>query len=191
MPLYSESQAGYLHPLKYSYPWMETWKAFNLDTVLSIWLTGAGNVPLAPPARRAGRSAGRRASRARRIHLGAPGSYQHDQRASERSFRHLGAGMVVGTRAWRGVVLGALALACQVFAGHLQDVLLTSGHRRSMDFTAATGRPAAAGGAGMAVALVGAGNPALGGAVDPSKELLDRSPRAGGLRYQELTYASW
>ena len=33
LPLYSESQAGYLHPFKYLfYPWMETWKAFNLDT---------------------------------------------------------------------------------------------------------------------------------------------------------------
>ena len=43
LPLYSESQAGYLHPLKYLlYPWMETWKAFNFDTVLSIWLTGMG-----------------------------------------------------------------------------------------------------------------------------------------------------
>ena len=43
MPLFSESQAGYLHPLKYLlYPWMETWKAFNLDTVLSVWLTGLG-----------------------------------------------------------------------------------------------------------------------------------------------------
>ena len=31
------------------------------------------------------------------------------------------------TGRWRGVVLGAFALACQVFAGHLQDVLLTSG----------------------------------------------------------------
>ena len=25
----------------------------------------------------------------------------------------------------------------------------------------------------------------------PSKELLDRSPRAGGLSYEELTYGSW
>ena len=44
LPLYSESQAGYLHPFKYLfYPWMETWKALNLDTVLSIWLTGVGS----------------------------------------------------------------------------------------------------------------------------------------------------
>lgn len=43
MPLYSESQAGYLHPFKYLlYPWMETWQAFGLDTVLSVWLTGLG-----------------------------------------------------------------------------------------------------------------------------------------------------
>ena len=43
MPLYSESQAGYLHPLKYLfYPWMETWKALNFDTVFSVWLAGAG-----------------------------------------------------------------------------------------------------------------------------------------------------
>ncbi len=43
LPLYSESQAGYLHPLKYLlYPWLATWQAFNLDTVLSVWLTGVG-----------------------------------------------------------------------------------------------------------------------------------------------------
>ena len=55
MPLYSESQAGYLHPLKYLfYPWLETWKAFNLDTVLSVWLTGVGTYLLAAPACRAG-----------------------------------------------------------------------------------------------------------------------------------------
>ena len=42
LPLYSESQVGYLHPFKYLlYPWMETWKALNFDTILSIWLTGA------------------------------------------------------------------------------------------------------------------------------------------------------
>ncbi len=44
LPLFSESQAGYLHPFKYLfYPWMETWKAFNFDTVFSIWLTGLGS----------------------------------------------------------------------------------------------------------------------------------------------------
>ena len=41
LPLYAESQAGYWHPLKFVlYPWLATWQAFNLDTVLSVWLTG-------------------------------------------------------------------------------------------------------------------------------------------------------
>ncbi len=43
MPLYSESQAGYPSSVKYVlYPWLKTWQAFNLDTILSIWLTGLG-----------------------------------------------------------------------------------------------------------------------------------------------------
>ena len=44
---------------------------------------------------------------------------------------------------------------------------------------------------GMAVALVGVG--VLLSAVQwvPSKELLDRSPRAGGLSWEKLTYGSW
>ncbi|MBV8266023.1 MAG: hypothetical protein JO252_06730, partial [Planctomycetaceae bacterium] len=43
LPLYSESQVGYLHPLKYLlYPWLPTWQALDLDTVLSVWLTGLG-----------------------------------------------------------------------------------------------------------------------------------------------------
>jgi hypothetical protein len=98
------------------------------------------------------------------------------------------------TGRWRGVVLGALALAAQVFAGHLQDVLLTSGIVAWYGlYRFATGRtgqgrwrdPA------MAAALVGLG--VLLSAVQwiPSKELLDRSPRAGGLSHQELTYGSW
>ena len=32
LPLYSESQAGYLHPLKYLlYPWLAAWQAFKDD----------------------------------------------------------------------------------------------------------------------------------------------------------------
>src|SRR5262245_59092762 len=41
LPLFSESQAGYFHPLKLLYLLLPTWKAFNLDTVLSVWLAGA------------------------------------------------------------------------------------------------------------------------------------------------------
>ncbi|MBV8487081.1 MAG: YfhO family protein, partial [Planctomycetaceae bacterium] len=96
--------------------------------------------------------------------------------------------------AWRGIVLGALTLACQVFAGHLQDVLLTSSivacYGVYRFFTAEAGlsrwrEP------GTAIAMIGLG--ILISAVQwvPSKELLDRSPRAGGLSYKDLTYASW
>ncbi|MCA1685951.1 MAG: hypothetical protein LC745_08195, partial [Planctomycetia bacterium] len=41
LPLFSESQAGYFHPLKYLlYPWLPAWQALNLETVLSVWLAG-------------------------------------------------------------------------------------------------------------------------------------------------------
>ena len=104
LPLYSESQAGYLHPFKYLlYPWLETWKAFNLDTVLSVWLTGAGDVRLAPPARRAGGGADRRGGlRARRVHLGPPDPHEHDQRPGERAVRGLGPGSGPGSGAAGG-----------------------------------------------------------------------------------------
>jgi Bacterial membrane protein YfhO len=196
MPLYSESQAGYLHPLKYVlYPWMETWKAFNLDTVLSIWLTGLGTYGWL-------RRHVRPASALTGAALFGLGGF---------TWAHLVHTSMINALAsvpfviwglewswergrWRGVVLGALALACQVFAGHLQDVLLTSGIVAIWGlYRFATG-PAGPGRwreLAMAVGLVGLG--VLVSAVQwiPSKELLDRSPRAGGLSYKELTYGSW
>src|SRR5205807_8619825 len=40
LPLYSESQAGYLHPFKYLlYPWLQSWQAYNLGTAPPIWRT--------------------------------------------------------------------------------------------------------------------------------------------------------
>ena len=95
---------------------------------------------------------------------------------------------------WRGAVLGGLALACQVFAGHLQDALLTIclvglyGLYRAATERALKARVSAL---GMAVALVGVG--VLLSAVQwvPSMELLDRSPRAGGLSWDSLTLGSW
>ncbi|MGC4015838.1 MAG: hypothetical protein QM755_15140 [Luteolibacter sp.] len=95
---------------------------------------------------------------------------------------------------WRGVVVAAAALACQVFAGHLQDVLLTSGIVGMYGlYRFATTGPGRARWSGLlmpaTVGLLGL----LLSAVQwiPSKELLDRSPRAGGLSYKELTYASF
>jgi hypothetical protein len=196
MPLFSESQAGYLHPLKYLlYPWMETWKAFNLDTVLSIWLLGMGTYGWL-----------RRHVRPAAALTGAAifglGGFTWAHLVHTSMINALTSVPLViwglewswQSGRWRGVILAALALGCQVFAGHLQDVLLTSaivacyglyrfatgpdGRRRWHELL-------------MAAGLIGLG--ALISAVQwvPSKELLDRSPRAGGLSYKDLTYGSW
>ena len=127
MPLYSESQAGYLHPLKYLlYPWLETWQAFNLDTVLSVWLTGVGTYCWL------------------RRHVGPAGALTGAAvfGLSGFTWAHLIHTSMVNALAsvpfvvwglesswesgrWRGAVIGGFALACQVFAGHLQDALFT------------------------------------------------------------------
>ena len=88
--------------------------------------------------------------------------------------------------AWRALALGALALACQVFAGHLQDTILTAGALvGSTPSTAPRPNAAAARAARRARPGRRPGGPraSLVSAVQwvPSKELLDRSPRAGGL----------
>jgi hypothetical protein len=91
-------------------------------------------------------------------------------------------------------VLGASALACQVFAGHLQDVLLTSGIVGLYGLYRFATEPRGTDRfrrLAMAVACVGLGVLLSGVQWVPSKELLDRSPRAGGLSYRDLTYASW
>lgn len=196
MPLYSESQAGYLHPFKYLlYPWMETWKAFNFDTVLSVWLAGAGTFGwlrrhVRPSAALTGAA------------LFGLGGFTWAHLVHTSMINALASVPLViwglewswESGRWRGVVGGAAALACQVFAGHLQDVLLTLGIVACYGLLRLATGPAGrqrwrelamtAGMIGLGVAL---------SAVQwvPSKELLDRSPRAGGLSYQELTYGSW
>ena len=196
MPLYSESQAGYLHPLKYLlYPWMETWKAFNFDTVLSIWLTGLGTYGwlrrhVRPAAALTGASL-----------FGLGGFiWAHLVHTSMINALASVPFVIWGLEwswergRWRGVVLAAFALACEVFAGHLQDVLLTSGIVVIYGLYRFATEPAGQGrwrDLGMAGVLVCLG--VLLAAVQwiPSKELLDRSPRAGGLSYKDLTFASW
>ena len=196
MPLFSESQAGYLHPLKYLlYPWLQTWQAFNLDTVLSVWLTGVGTYCWL------------------RRHVGAAGALTGAAifGSSGYVWGHLIHTSMINALAsvplviwglessgasgrWRGVVLGACALACQVFAGHLQDALLTIGLVGLYGtYRAATERGPAARlrALSMALVLIGLGVLISGVQWVPSKELLDRSPRAGGLSWGELTFASW
>ena len=129
LPLFAESQAGYLHPLKYAlYPFMATWKALNLDTVLSVWLTGLGTYGWL------------------RRHVGASGALTGAGifGLSGYVWAHLihtsmiNALISVPLAVWalevawdggrlRALGLGSLAMACQVFAGHLQDTILTAG----------------------------------------------------------------
>src|SRR4051794_39026469 len=180
MPLYSESQAGYLHPLKFLlYPWLPTWQALNLDTVLSVWLTGGVTYGWL------------------RRHVGPAGALTGAAVFGLGGFvwAHLihtsminalaSVPLVVWAleAAWeRGrlwpVVLGSLALASQVFAGHLQDTILTSGlvglyalyraatERGLRERLSALGTAACLLGLGCAIAAV---------QWVPSKELLDRS----------------
>lgn len=196
MPLFSESQAGYLHPFKYLfYPWMETWKAFNFDTIFSVWLAGAGAYGWLR------RHVGPVGALTGAAVFGAGGytwaHFVHTSMLNAMASVPLAVWALEwawGSGRWRGVVLGALAVACQVFAGHLQDVILLAGLLGCYGlFRAATAasRAEGAGALAKAIGLVGLG--VLLSAVQwvPSKELLDRSPRAGGLTYEELTYGSW
>ena len=196
LPLFSESQAGYFHPLKYLlYPWMEPWRAFNLDTVLSIWLAGVGAYGWL------------------RRHVGAIGALSGSAIVGLGGFTwaHLVHTSMINAlasvpfalwaleAAWgrgrfRAVALGGVALALQVFAGHLQDTILTGSMLGVYTLIRAIGEPnwgARLRVLGMAAAMV-----VLTGLIAavqwvPSKELLDRSPRAGGLTWEDLTYGSW
>jgi hypothetical protein len=196
MPLYSESQAGYLHPLKFLlYPWLPTWKAFNLDTVLSVWLTGVATFGWL------------------RRHVGPAGALTGAAVFGLGGFiwAHLihtsmvNALVSVPLAVWalettweagrfRGMALGAMALACQVFAGHLQDTLLTGlliGIYGLYRAAVERGRGPRLFASGTAAGLVALGIALAAVQWVPSKELLDRSPRAGGLSWEELTYGSW
>lgn len=196
LPLYSESQAGYLHPFKYLlYPWMSTWAALNLDTVLSVWLTGVAAYGWL------------------RRHVGPSGALTGAaiMGLSGYTWAHLIHSSMINAlpsvplafwaieTTWaggrlRGVALGALALACQVFAGHLQDTILTGMalgwyglYRAAVE--SGTKRKAFAIGtsAGMVILAI-----ALA-AVQwiPSKELIDRSPRSAGLSWEDVNFGSW
>ena len=129
LPLFSESQAGYLHPLKYLlYPWLETWQAFNLDTVLSVWLTAVGTYLWLR------RHVGPSGALTGAFVFGASGYvWGHVIHTSMINALASVPFVVWGLESsWetgrrRGAVLAGLALACQVFAGHLQDSLLTIG----------------------------------------------------------------
>jgi hypothetical protein len=195
-PLYSESQAGYFHPLKYLfYPWLATWQAFNLDTIGSVWLTGIGTYGWL------------------RRHVGPAGALTGAAVFGLSGFMwaHLIHTSMLNAlasvppviwsleAAWdsgrlRPLALGALAMSCQVFAGHLQDTILTAAAVGLYAlFRAATerGLHARLGALGLAGGLVVLALVIAAVQWIPSKELLDRSPRAQGLTWDDLTFGSW
>ncbi len=195
LPIFSESQAGFLHPSKLLYLMLPSWQAFNLDTVLSVWLTGLGAYGWL------------------RRHVGAAGALPGAAVLGLGGFTwaHLihtsmiNALVSVPLAFWalesvwdggrlRGVALGALALACQVFAGHLQDVIFSAlalmfyGTYRATQETSWRNRAWVI---GTTLALVMLGGLLAAVQAVPSKELIDRSPRARGLSWDDLTYGSW
>jgi hypothetical protein len=196
MPLFSESQAGYLHPFKYLlYPWLATWKAFNLDTVLSIWLTGVGTYLWLR--RHVGASAALTGAAVFGLSGFVWAHWIHTSMINALASVPLvvwGLESSWTSRRWRGAVLGGLALACQVFAGHLQDAILTGGLVSLYGLYRATtesGFSRRARALGVAIVLLAVGVAVSAVQWIPSKELLDRSDRAGGLSWQDLTFASW
>ena len=95
---------------------------------------------------------------------------------------------------WRGVVAGAFALACQTFAGHLQDVILTAGlvavyglYRAATE----TGLAQRIRAIGMAGTLAGLGfcSRRCSGC-RPRSCSIGRLARQG-LSWDDLTYGSW
>ncbi len=177
------------------YPWLPTWQALNLDTVGSIALTGLAMYGWM------------------RRHVGPVGALTAAAVFGLSGFvwAHLihtsmnNALISVPLVFWaieaswdggriRGLALGGLALACQVFAGHLQDTILTIGalglYTLYRAATAPTWR-ARATVVGFARGLVGLGVAVAAVQWVPSKNLLDRSPRVGGLTWEQITYGSW
>ncbi len=196
LPLFAESQAGYLHPLKFVlYPWLATWQALNLDTVGSIALTGLGMYGWMR------RHVGPAGAATAAVVFGLSGFVWAHLIHTSMNNALISVPLVFWATevSWdggrlRGIALGALALACQVFAGHLQDTILTLGalglytlYRAS---TAPTWR-ARASVLALATALVVVGVAVAAVQWVPSKNLLDRSPRVGGLTWDQITYGSW
>ena len=196
LPLFAESQAGYFHPLKFIfYPWMSTWAALGYDMVASLTITGLGTyVWLRRHAHPAGALAGAL------ISVFGGFTWAHFVHTSMINALAAVPWIIWGLeRSWRtgrfgGSGLAAFALATQVFAGHLQDALMSiqliglmsiyalivsnqrnSRHRVIMQ--------------GAVVMLFGVAIAAVQWL--PSYDLLKRTPRTEGLTWLDQTFGSW
>jgi|GEM_PF-1131156 len=211
LPLFAESQAGYFHPFKpllYGWSFLPTWAAFNLDVIGSIWLTGLATYGwlrrrVGPPAALGGAAVFALGGYlwAHLVHTSMVNAmislplavwalewgWSESPSNPHQGKRH----WIDGSRRARwGMTLAALAIAAQVFCGHNQDVVLTAGLLgliglwNTLAWRRAT--PLLMTGGAVVLGLTLASVQWI-----PSKELLDRSPRAEGLTYEQVTYGSW
>lgn len=196
LPLFAESQAGYLHPLKFLfYPWMSTWAALGYDMVASLALTGLGTyVWLRRHAHPSGALAG--------SFIATFGGFTWAHFVHTSMINALAAvpWIIWGVeRTWRtgrfgGAAVAAFALATQVFAGHLQDALMSlqligvmTLYAIAVNRTSAMRRRVL--GAALLVGIGGVGIAAVQWL--PSYDLLKRTPRTEGLDWADQTFGSW
>jgi hypothetical protein len=196
-PLYSESQAGYFHPSKLLYliPGLPTWAAFGFDTTASIWLLGIFTYGWL----RTRFSAAPSACGALVFTLGGY-TWAHVVHTSM-----LNALVSVPLVLWGfeaavargrrlGLIAASVALALQVYAGHLQDAVMTGMLVGLLAVWHILARPdwverqailRRAALLGTLAVLVSAPQWL------PSLELIGRSTRAKGLTHSEITFGSW
>jgi hypothetical protein len=196
LPLFAESQAGYFHPLKFMfYPWMSTWAALGFDMVASLALTGLGTYAWL---RRHAHSAGALAGALIAVFGGF--TWAHFVHTSMVNALAAVPWIIWGLeRSWRtgrfgGSAVAAFALSTQVFAGHLQDAVMSIQLIVLMTFFAllfrsdTTLRKRAIIHGGVAI-LMGVAIAAVQWM--PSYDLLKRTPRTEGLTWLDQTFGSW
>ncbi len=196
LPLFAESQAGYFHPLKYPfYPWMSTWAALGYDMVASLALTGLGTYFwLRRHAHPAGALAGAL------ISVFGGFTWAHFVHTSMINALAAVPWILWGVeRSWRtgrfgGSAVAAFALATQVFAGHLQDALMSiqligliSAYALVVKGLAQSRRNVVA--QGLVVIVFGVAIASVQWM--PSYDLLKRTPRTEGLTWLDQTFGSW
>ncbi|MBI1323557.1 YfhO family protein [bacterium] len=196
LPLFAESQAGYFHPLKYIfYPWMSTWAALGYDMAASLALTGLGTYFwLRPHAHPAGALCGAL------ISVFGGFTWAHFVHTSMVNALAAVPWIIWGVeRSWRtgrfgGSAVAAFALATQVFAGHLQDALMSIQLVGLISIYALI--VTTPGGSRRRIVIHGMVVMAFGVAIAsvqwmPSYDLLKRTPRTEGLTWLDQTFGSW
>lgn len=195
-PIYSESQTGYWHPLKYVfYPWLSTWSAFGYDMVASLAIAGLGTYFwLRRHATPAGSLAG-----SLLVTFGGF-TWAHFVHTSMVNALASVPWLIWGLeRSWRtgrlwGAFIAGLALACQVFAGHLQDavfsiqlIAILTAYQVAIHKSWKMRRwLVTCGGFAMFAGVLIAAVQWM-----PSYELLKRTPRTEGLSWKDQTFGSW